>query len=171
MSSTPVQALYLRHSPWLLLFLRRRLGHHWDAADLLHDTFLRVLRRPFTLDSQSAERAYLANIAKGLCIDHWRHQQIEHAWLESLAAQPMRLQPSAEHSVLIVETLVEIDAMLQRLPNKVRDAFLMAQVDGLTYARIAERLAVSERMVKKYMAQALLHCAMLEAELDGVLIE
>ena len=61
--------------------------------------------------------------------------------------------------------------MLMRLPAKVREAFLMAQVEGVTYATIAERLEVSERMVKKYMAQAFLHCAVLEAELDGLLVE
>ncbi len=33
------------------------------------------------------------------------------------------------------------------------------------------RAGVSERMVKKYLAQAFLHCAVLEAELDGVLVE
>lgn len=168
---SPAQTLYVRHSPWLLLFLRRRLGNGWDAADLLHDTFLRVLRRPVEFDSHTGERSYLATIAKGLCIDHWRHAQLEKAWRESLAAQPEATQPSAEHTALLIETLVEVDAMLMRLPGKVREAFLMAQVEGITYAVIAERLEVSERMVKKYMAQAFLHCAVLEAELDGLLVE
>lgn len=168
---SPAQTLYVRHSPWLLLFLRRRLGNGWDAADLLHDTFLRVLRRPVEFDSQTGERSYLATIAKGLCIDHWRRAQLEKAWRESLAEQPEATQPSAEHTALLIETLVEVDAMLARLPAKVREAFLMAQVEGITYAVIAERLEVSERMVKKYMAQAFLHCAVLEAELDGLLVE
>lgn len=175
MSSTtagqPAQLLYARHSPWLLGFLRRRLGNSWDAADLLHDTFVRVLRRPATFDSQNGERSYLAAIAKGLCIDHWRHRQIENAWLEALAARPQAHQPSAEHTALIIETLLEVDSMLRRLPSNVRDAFIMAQVEGQPYGLIAQRLEVSERMVKKYMAQAFVHCAVLEAELDGVLVE
>ncbi|MFW3897680.1 sigma-70 family RNA polymerase sigma factor [Pseudomonas putida CSV86] len=169
--SSPAQTLYVKHSPWLLLFLRRRLGNGWDAADLLHDTFLRVLRRPLEFDNQTGERSYLATIAKGLCIDHWRRAQLERAWRESLVARPEAVQPSAEHTALLIETLAEVDAMLMRLPAKVREAFLMAQVEGITYGVIAERLEVSERMVKKYMAQAFLHCAVLEAELDGVLVE
>ncbi|MDG9885295.1 sigma-70 family RNA polymerase sigma factor [Pseudomonas sp. GD04058] len=169
--SSPAQTLYVKHSPWLLLFLRRRLGNGWDAADLLHDTFLRVLRRPLEFDDQTGERSYLATIAKGLCIDHWRRAQLERAWRESLVARPETVQPSAEHTALLIETLAEVDAMLMRLPAKVREAFLMAQVEGITYGVIAERLEVSERMVKKYMAQAFLHCAVLEAELDGVLVE
>ncbi len=72
---------------------------------------------------------------------------------------------------MVLETLVEVDAMLSGLPHKVRDAFLLAQLDDLPYRRIGERLSVSERTVKKYMAQAFLHCAVLEAELDGLLVE
>ena len=68
------------------------------------------------------------------------------------------MQPSPEAQALILETLTELDALLDRLPARVRQAFLLAQLEGLTYAVIAERLGVSERMVKKYMAQAMLHC-------------
>lgn len=61
--------------------------------------------------------------------------------------------------------------MLLRLPHKVRRAFLMAQLDDMPYREIALAIGVSERMVKKYLAQAFLHCAVLEAELDGLLVE
>ena len=58
----------------------------------------------------------------------------------------------------MVETLMQVEAMLARLPEKVRRAFLLSQLHGLTYAAIALEVGVSERMVKKYMAQAMLHC-------------
>ncbi len=61
--------------------------------------------------------------------------------------------------------------MLARLPKKVSEAFLLAHLHGLPYKQIAVQLGVCERMVKKYMAQALLHCAILEAELDGMLVQ
>lgn len=48
--------------------------------------------------------------------------------------------------------------MLDTLSPRARQAFLLAQLDGLTYAQIAGQLDVSERMVKKYMAQAMLQC-------------
>lgn len=75
-----------------------------------------------------------------------------------MAAEPAGLAPSLEEHALILETLLEIDAALDKLPNRVRSAFLMAQIEGLSYAEIGSRLGVSERMVKKYMARAMLHC-------------
>lgn len=169
--NTSIHTLYQSHSGWLLGFLQRRLGSRFDAADLVQDTFLRVIRRPRAFDCESGERSYLATIARGLCIDHWRRKQLEQAWLEHLAQQPLAVQPSPEQRALIVETLHEVDAMLLRLPTRVRQAFLLAQIDGLPYRDIALEIGVSERMVKKYLAQAFLHCAVLEAELDGLLVE
>ncbi|KMT52475.1 sigma-70 family RNA polymerase sigma factor [Pseudomonas fildesensis] len=169
--STSFTHLYGTHHGWLLGLLRRRLNDRWEAADLAHDTFIRLLSRPLAETDHVRQRSYLATIARGLCIDHWRRRQLERAWLQTLAEGPEALQPSPEQRAIIVETLYEVDAMLARLPKKVSEAFLLAQLHGLPYKQIAVQLGVCERMVKKYMAQALLHCAILEAELDGMLVQ
>ncbi|KAG1297937.1 hypothetical protein G6F57_023406 [Rhizopus arrhizus] len=57
-----------------------------------------------------------------------------------------------------MDALCELDALLNQLNPKARTAFLLAHLEGLTYIEIAEQLQVSERMVKKYMAQAMLQC-------------
>jgi RNA polymerase sigma-70 factor (ECF subfamily) len=169
--STSFTHLYGAHHGWLLGLLRRRLNDRWDAADLAHDTFIRILNRPPSETDHVRQRSYLATIARGLCIDHWRRRQLEKAWLDSLALCPQAAQPSPEQRAIIVETLYEVDTMLARLPKKVSEAFLLSQLHGLPYRQIAVQLGVCERMVKKYMAQALLHCAILEAELDGMLVQ
>jgi RNA polymerase sigma-70 factor (ECF subfamily) len=63
----------------------------------------------------------------------------------------------------VLEALREIDAMLDGLPARAREAFLLAQLDGLTYAEVAARLGVSERTVKRYMAEAFARCILLAA--------
>lgn len=156
-----VHRLYVDHQGWLNGWLRRQLGCSQKAADLAQDTFVRVLTKDQGLDALCEPRAYLHTIAKGLLINHWRRKQIEQAYLDALALQPERVTPSPESQALILETLMQIDAMLARLPHKVRRAFLLSQLHGMTYAAIAAELEVSERMVKKYMAQAMLHCLML----------
>lgn len=153
--------LYAEHHGWLNSWLRRHLDCSQRAADLAQDTFVRVLSKEQDPAGIREPRAYLHTIAKGLLINHWRRRQIEQAYLDALALQPEPLAASPEAQALIVETLLQIDAMLDRLPHKVRRAFLLSQLQGMTYAAIAAELAVSERMVKKYMAQAMLHCLML----------
>ncbi|MCF7200723.1 sigma-70 family RNA polymerase sigma factor [Pseudomonas oligotrophica] len=153
--------LYAENSGWLNGWLRRQLGCSQRAADLAQDTFVRVLAKESDPNGIREPRAYLHTIAKGLLLNHWRRRQLEQAYLEALALQPEPLAPSPETQALVVETLLQVEAMLARLPERVRRAFLLSQLQGLTYAAIAAELGVSERMVKKYMAQAMLHCLQL----------
>lgn len=161
-----LDSLYQHHYGWLRELLRRRLGSNCDAADLAHDVFLHWLIRPRGFDSFSGARAWLSTVAKGLCVDLWRRREIERAWLETLAAQQGEA-PSAEEQAIVIEALCQVDSMLQQLPAKVARAFLLSQVEGLTYREIAAVLEVSERMVKKYMARAILHCALFESGQGG----
>lgn len=161
-----MHSLYDRHHDWLCNLLRRRIGNAFDAADLAHDAFMRLLVKPRELDSFEGARAYLSTVAKGLCVDLWRRREIEQAWLDALATQDEILEKSPEYHAIIIETLAEVEAMLRALPVKAADAFIMAQVHGLTYREIAAELKVSERMIKKYMAQAMLQCALFEAGLS-----
>ena len=153
-----MHTLYSNHHGWLHGWLRKKLGCAFQAEDLAHDTFLRLIVRPRQLDAAYDPRAYLTKIAQGLVIDFWRRQEIERAWLVTLAAHPESLVPSAEHQAIIIETLMEVDRVLAQLPDKPRRALLLAHLHDMTYVEIASELEVSERMVKKYMAQAMLHC-------------
>lgn len=153
-----VHRLYVDHQNWLNGWLRRQLGCSQKAADLAQDTFVRVLTKEHALEAIREPRAYLHTIARGLLINHWRRRQIEQAYLEAIAQQPEAVAASPEDQAMVVETLMQVEAMLARLPEKVRRAFLLSQLHGMTYAAIALELCVSERMIKKYMAQAMLHC-------------
>lgn len=162
-----VATLYIDHHGWLQGWLRRRLGHAGDAADLAQDTFVRLLDAPdATPEKQDGwrlrePRAYLTLIAKRLVANLHRRRSLEQAYLEALGQLPPPLAPSPEERAIILETLQEVDAMLDGLKPAARSAFLLAQLEGLGYAEIAARLALSERTVKRYMAQAMARCILL----------
>ena len=82
-------------------------------------------------------------------------------WLETLAALPQEQVPSPEVQTSLLQSLHEVDAMLDGLAPRIRQAFLLAQLEGCTYAQIAERLGISVRTVKRYMAEAYEQCIML----------
>jgi RNA polymerase sigma-70 factor (ECF subfamily) len=155
-----IETLYTSHHGWLHQWLWRELGCSDGAADLAQDTFLRLLsaRPPEALREP---RAYLSTIASGLLVNHWRRLALERAYTEALAVHGEAFVPSPEERAMAIEALMQVDAMLNSLSAKAREAFLLSQLDGWTYAAIAEHLQVSERMVKKYMAQAMLQCLMI----------
>lgn len=158
-SSSPhsVGPMYRDHHAWLHTWLRRKLGNAFDAADITHDTFLRILVTQST-PSPEKSRAHLTQIAKGLLIDLYRRRQIESAYLDALALLPEECTLSAEERAIVLETLLHIDAMLDTLPARAREAFLLSRLDGLTYSEIAARLSISVASVRKYMLRAAEAC-------------
>ncbi len=103
-------------------------------------------------------RAYLTRIANCVLVSWRRRQSLELAWLEALATLPEPLQPSPEQQSVIVETLHEIDALLDTLRPRVKQAFLMATLDGMKQKDIAQALGVALPTVKKFIHQAYVTC-------------
>jgi RNA polymerase sigma factor (sigma-70 family) len=157
-----LHALYRDHRGWLECWLRRRMGNAWDAADLSQDTFLRVLASSQQLADLREPRAYLLTVGKRLLSTFYSRRSLEQAYLEALTRLPEASVPSPEQRWLLLETLQALDEVLDGLPRPVRRAFLWSQLEGLGYQQIAERLQVSERTVKRYMAQAYEHCLLVE---------
>lgn len=161
-SSQAIAGIYSSHHGWLLRWLRGKLPCADQAADLAHDTFIRLLSAPqAALPALREPRAYLTTVAQRLLIDHYRRLSLEQAWLEALAQQPELLMQSPEERLIILQSLRRVDAMLDGLPDAVRSAFLMAHVDDLGYAEIAARLGISERTVKRHLVQAFEQCILL----------
>ena len=161
-SNTNLSTLYRDHQSWLETWLRRRVGNAWDAADLSQDTFVRVLASSQQLADLREPRAYLLTVGKRLLNNFYARRSLEQAYLEALAQLPEDSVPSPELRWLLLETLQALDELLDGLPAAVRRAFLWSQLEGLGYREIAERLQVSERTVKRYMAQAYEHCLLVE---------
>ncbi|KPU93724.1 RNA polymerase subunit sigma [Variovorax paradoxus] len=155
-----VQTLYSNHHGWLQGWLRRKLGCPHNAADLAQDTFVRVLGKKEPV-AAAEPRAYLATIANGLVVDFHRRRALERAYLETLAALPEPQSPSLEERAIVLEALSAIDAMLDGMTPAIRQAFILSQLEGLTYAQIAQRLQVTVRTVNNYMLKALEHCYLL----------
>ncbi|KAG1435614.1 hypothetical protein G6F57_021044 [Rhizopus arrhizus] len=152
-----IETLYGDHHGWLRGWLRKKLGNAGDAADLAHDTYVRIIAAGTTPQPEQSRR-YLTQLANGLLIDLYRRRNIEAAYLDAVACLPEAQAPSEEARALVLEALVEIDTILHKLPAKVRMALLLCKLDGLSYRDIAERLNVSVSSVEKYVAAALLAC-------------
>lgn len=155
--SLALEALYREHQPWLLGRLRRRLGNPADAEDVTAETFTQVVESGAAMELQEP-RAFLTTIAKRILFHLWRRQDLEHAYLQTLMAQPEAVALSVEEQALLVEAIAQIDHALAHLPIPVKTAFLYSRLDGLTYPEIAGKLGVSLATVERYMKRALLQC-------------
>ncbi len=156
-----VSRLYVSQSKWLHGWLRPRVNCQHLAADLVQDVFIRVMTAADAaarLEAVREPKGYLATIARRMMIDHMRRLRLERAWQQTLAEQPEAFELSPEQRLVLLETLYELDAMLAALGEQVRRAFLLSQLDGMSYKAIAVELDISEMTVRRYVARAAEHC-------------
>ena len=156
-----ISALYSEHHSWLFGWLRRKLGCAHNAADLAQDTFARILNARESVATLREPRAFLSTTARRLIIDQSRRKKIENAYLQELAltAQALEGFQSPEQILTTLEALEQIAFILEGLPEKTRQAFVLYYLDGLNQADIGRQLGLSDRTVRKYLIQALLHCS------------
>ncbi|MFY3311228.1 sigma-70 family RNA polymerase sigma factor [Achromobacter ruhlandii] len=156
-----VKALYVEHHGWLIGWLRRRLGCPEQAADLAHDTFLRLLTAKIPPTDLAEPRAYLTTAARRLMLDCLRRQRVEQAYLDAMAlaadAMPQGA-PSPEAVMSAVQVVEQLATALATLAPKGREAFLLHYLEDQSQLAVAGRLGISVRMVQKYLAQGLLRC-------------
>jgi len=155
--------MFQKDYEWLCGSIRRTLGCHHGAQDIASETFLKVLSLPDPASIREP-RALLTTIARRLVYEGWRRQDLERAYLESLAHAPVPVHPSPEERALVIEALLAVDRLLDGLSAKAKAAFLYHQLDGLTYSQIGERLQVSTSRVQQYMADAFKRCYLAMAQ-------
>ncbi|MGE8069004.1 sigma-70 family RNA polymerase sigma factor [Pseudomonas sp. NPDC089569] len=146
--------LFRTHYPWLCAWLRQHLGT--SAEDIAAEAFLQLLQAPGPIHEP---RAWLTTIARRLIYRLWCRRDLERRYVDQ-SQQADRLSTSSpEELVQLTQALQDLDRTLARLPAKVRQAFLLSRVDGLTYPQIAAELGISLRSVSVYMTRSQALCA------------
>ncbi|MEC9413924.1 MAG: sigma-70 family RNA polymerase sigma factor [Pseudomonadota bacterium] len=160
MAVQTLESLYSEHHHWLQNWIRSRLNNVEQAQDLTQETFIKVLMKGREHEFNSP-KAYLSSIARGLLVDFFRRRTVEQAYLDALEVQPEQHSISAEQHHLIIDTLLQIEHMLDTMSERGRQIFLLAQLDGLTFAEIGRQLNVSVTTVRKHFIRAMTQCLLL----------
>lgn len=143
------------------------------AKDLVQEFFMYVWNKREGIYLKSSFEAYACRSVKNICITHLKRQR-QHVVYQSddlpeIAFDPFGLDEDEQLKTKLHSKLI---LALKSLPEKRRDIFLMSNVEGLTYAEIAERNDISVNTVKTQIkkAYATLRSEMAENILIGFIL-
>jgi len=155
MNRTSFEDLYCHHYAGLVAFARGYVDDFSAAEDVVQDVFLAVWRRWDELELRGKIRTYLYSAVRNAALDRLKHADgvLRHRTKATIALTPG--PRPADEAVRHHELASAIEAAVQQLPERSREAFVMSRDGGLTYAEIAEVLGVSVKAVEASISRAL----------------
>jgi RNA polymerase sigma-70 factor (ECF subfamily) len=128
------------------------VGKQDEAEDLTQDIFLKVFKSLDTFDRRANFQTWLTSVSRNLCIDHYRSVRKERETIDR-RVDASELSP-ASHDLGPAALLEQRDRVallreaLAKLPETLRTAVLMRDIQELSYQDIADRLRLPEGTVK-----------------------
>lgn len=161
-SDSVVESLYRRFRKPLLAFFQRSTSRD-DAEDLTHEVFIRLTRHA---DLQVIEQpsSYVFTVAKNMLRDMHRQSRSRsasrHEPIDMVLASPELPEGlvegiDPERVLRGKQSAIELATMLDALPERTRDVFLLYRLERMRQKDIAAMLKISVSSVEKHIAKAI----------------
>lgn len=153
--------MFERYYHELHQLIARSVGCRDKAQDVVQEACMRVLASPhYKALSQdqagSGLGALLYTTAKNIVIDQYRqtrhYEDIEHAALPASRADEPGPQVAGR------QALQQLMVLIEALPPRCKEAFVLYKFEGLSHARIAEQMGISVNMVEKHIIHGMVAC-------------
>jgi RNA polymerase sigma-70 factor (ECF subfamily) len=136
-----------RHKDAVVNYLTRLSGDRDRAEDLAQETFLRLFRAADAYREQGFLRAYLFRIATNLVRSEERREKRLRLLLPFLGGR-RHDEPSAPSGMLLQELHRQVAGAVASLPLRFRVPLVLHEIEGWSYADIAQELQCREGTVK-----------------------
>lgn len=155
-------SLYLEKRANLVRFFAARLGSVALAEDLAQDLYLKVAALDPGGPIQSPS-AMLFRMGSNLMLDRLRQERRavarDDAWTRvertRIGGEDVVDEPAADEALASRQRLAQLARALEDLPPRMRRAFHLHKLDGLSHAETARAMGVSVSAVEKHISGAL----------------
>lgn len=148
------------HAEGIKTYAARMLGDSMAAEDVAQDAFL-ALYRHLSQVPTSAYRPWLYRVARNLCLDQLRRRKFKLRLFRDVEKDDDHPMTPADEFGDRPDQIAEsretqrvIEAAIEKLPTKFRDAFLLCEMQGLSYEDAASVLGCPVKTVSTRLFRA-----------------
>ncbi|MEO6597781.1 MAG: RNA polymerase sigma factor [Planctomycetota bacterium] len=148
------------HAESLKSYSTRLLGDSIAAEDVAQDSFL-ALYRHLNQVPASAFRPWLFRVARNLCLDQLRRRKFKLSLFRDLQKDDDRPFTPIDTDSVRPDQLAEareanqaIESAISELPTKFREAFLLCEVEGMSYEDAAAVMGCPVKTVSTRLFRA-----------------
>lgn len=143
---------------------RYMLGNPQDAQDAAQDAFLKAYKNLGDFRPEASLYSWLYRIAVNTCLDYRKKTSATALKGEPISEEEPTGDPSPEATYESRRISETVQSALRKLPEKLRSAIVLREIEGLSYEEIAEILRTSVGTVKSRISRA-------REELRGALLK
>lgn len=141
---------------WPLVSYATRLLSDRDAAeDVVQEAMLRLWERRREWTPTQRLQGFLYRITRNLALNEHEKKEVRRAWAESPRGEPPRPVPTPLELTERAELRRLLDRLVDKLPPKRREVFILARYHAHAYREIAEIMDISPQTVANQMSAAL----------------
>jgi RNA polymerase sigma-70 factor, ECF subfamily len=126
-----------------------------ESENLMQDVFLSLWENRHKVEKDSSIKSYVFTITYNAAISIIRKKARESQFIEYLKS----LQEITEEPVNVKleynELTTKLDEIINALPQRQKEVYLLHRVEGQKYNEIAERLNISVKTIETHMSRAL----------------
>ena len=140
----------------LIRFLRQNWRNRSDIADLRQEVYMRVYEAAQKkLPEQT--RAFVLTTARNIVIDRVRQERvIPIEMVNDLETLGVASDQAGPDRVLLGRAALRLlQAALDRLPRRMREAVVFRKLDGLSHREIATRMGIAELTVHRHITDGM----------------
>ena len=163
-SNRLAEQVYLEYGDKVRGYIHSHIGNPTDAEDVASTVFLKVSERSGSFDAQkSAVSTWVYAITKNAVIDYYRKRRVMDDVPEDMAGDP----DSGLEEICRQESLSELAAALEKLPERLRDLIILHYYKGVKLKDVAEAMDMSYANIKVLHKKALNELKMNLGGMDG----
>ncbi len=147
-------AIYEKYSNRLYGFALMLLKNREDARDIVQETFLRVWKKRETIAENRTFKSFLFTVSYNIIVDHLRKRLNDKNYLEFLEKNFHFDHDSGQKEVDFHLLQSQIQSLMDELPPRRKEIYLLSQEKNLSQKEIARRLNITVKTVETHLSLA-----------------
>jgi RNA polymerase sigma-70 factor (family 1) len=126
-----------------------------ESENLMQDVFLNLWENRHKVENASSIKSYVFTITYNSAISIIRKKTRESQFFEYLKSLQEIVEEPVDVKLEYYELTTKLDEIINALPQRQKEVYLLHRVEGLKYNEIAERLNISVKTIETHMFRAL----------------